>query len=47
MLQVAELDHSPETSFWAKQELQRVIAEEKQWRCKLWSTGLVNLHAWQ
>lgn len=38
-VQVAELDHSPETSFWAKQELERVIAEERQLRCKLWSQG--------
>ena len=37
--QVAETDDSPETCFWAKQDLQRVINEERQWRCKLWSTG--------
>lgn len=46
LVQVAETDDSPETCFWAKQDLQRVIAEERQWRCKLWSTGeliLVNL----
>ncbi|DBA83815.1 TPA: hypothetical protein ACH3X1_006338 [Trebouxia sp. C0004] len=39
LLKVAETDDSPETCFWAKQDLQRVIAEERQWRCKLWSTG--------
>lgn len=39
LLQVAQTDDSPETCFWAKQDLQRVISEEKQWRCKLWSTG--------
>lgn len=37
--QVAETDDSPETCFWAQQDLQRVINEERQWRCKLWSTG--------
>lgn len=40
LLKVAETDDSPETCFWAKQDLQRVIAEERQWRCKLWSTGV-------
>ena len=37
--QVAETDESPETCFWARQDLQRVTDEERQWRCKLWSTG--------
>ena len=39
LYQVTETDDSPETCFWAKQDLQRVINEERQWRCKLWSTG--------
>ena len=45
VVQVAETDNSPETCFWAKQDLQRVIAEERQWRCKLWSTGWLPLLA--
>ncbi len=39
LVQVAQTDPSPETCFWVRQELQRILQEETDWRCRLWARG--------
>ena len=39
LVQVAQTDPSPETCFWVRQELQRILQEETEWRCRLWARG--------
>ena len=42
-MQVAQTDTSPETCFWVRQELQRILQEETEWRCRLWARGELRL----
>lgn len=37
--QVANEETSPVASYWAAAELRRLAAEEREWRCRLWSQG--------
>lgn len=40
-LQVAREETSPDASFFVHRDLQRVIQEEREWRFKLWSQGML------
>ena len=44
LVQVAQTDPSPETCFWVRQELQRILQEETEWRCRLWARGELPVH---
>ncbi len=41
--QVAREETSPDASFYVHRDLQRVIQEEREWRFKLWSQGVLSL----
>ena len=38
-LQVAKEETSAVASYWVGAELRRLAAEEREWRCRLWSQG--------
>ena len=38
-MQIAKEEMGAEASFFAARELARVLAEEREWRCRLWSQG--------
>lgn len=38
--QAARLDMSPETAFWLRGELLRVITDEAAWRYRVWAQGM-------
>ncbi|KAK9819859.1 hypothetical protein WJX72_003401 [[Myrmecia] bisecta] len=40
LLKVAKEDRDPRTAFFVRQDLLRVIAEEREWRSRLWSQGV-------
>lgn len=37
--QVAKEEKAPEASFFVDRDLQRMVADEKEWRFRLWSQG--------
>ena len=38
-MQIATEEMGAEASFFAQRELARVLAEEREWRCRLWAQG--------
>ena len=39
MPQIAKEETSQVASYWVAAELRRLLAEEREWRCRLWSQG--------